>query len=156
DNVAAVADVCAREDLYLHVDAAWAGAAMICPEFRDLWRGAERADSIVANAHKWLGVQVHCSAHFVREPNHLIQTLAARPEYLKTRGADAIVNYSEWSPVLGRKFRALKLWFVLRTYGLEGLRAMIRNHVAWSRALAEQMRGEPDFEIVTEPVLSLF
>lgn len=156
DDIAATLSVARAHGLYTHVDAAWAGAAMICPEFRDLWTGVEGADSIVFNPHKWLGVQFDCAAHFLREPETLVKTLAIRPEYLKTHGADGIINYSEWSVPLGRRFRALKLWFVLRHYGLEGLRARIRNHVRWSRGLAERLRADPRFEIVTEPVLSLF
>ena len=156
DDLAAVAEVAQAEGLYLHVDAAWAGAAMICPEFRELWSGVEQADSVVFNPHKWLGAQFDCSAHFLRDPAALTRTLAIRPEYLRTQGADGVVDYSEWSIPLGRRFRALKLWFLLRAEGLEGLRAMIRDHVAWSRGLAERLRKTPGFEIVAEPVLSLF
>ncbi|WP_137702121.1 pyridoxal phosphate-dependent decarboxylase family protein [Marimonas lutisalis] len=156
DDIAATCDVAEKHGLYTHVDAAWAGAAMICPEFRTLWAGVERADSVVFNPHKWLGTQFDLSAHFIRSPEDLTRTLAIQPEYLKTHGADGIINYSEWSVPLGRRFRALKLWFLLRAYGLAGLRQMIRNHVAWSQALADRLRAHPDFEIVTEPVLSLF
>lgn len=147
----------AREfDLYLHVDAAWAGSAMICPEFREMWTGIDGADSIVINPHKWLGAQQHCTAHFVRDPSTLTRTLAAHPDYLHTLGHSEVVNYSEWGIPLGRQFRALKLWFVLRAYGLEGLRTMIRNHVAWSKQLCEKLRKAPNFQIVTEPMYSLF
>lgn len=156
DDVAAVADVAEREGLYLHLDAAWAGTAMICPEYRDLWAGAERCDSIVFNPHKWLGAQFDCAAHFVRSPEELTRTLAIRPSYLETYGADGIVNYSEWSIPLGRRFRALKLWFLIRAYGMEGLRTRIRNHVNWTAQVVETLRAHPDFEIVTEPVLALF
>ncbi len=156
DDIGAVCDVAEKYELYTHVDAAWAGAAMICPEFRGLWTGVERADSVVFNPHKWLGIQFDCSAHFLRTPEHLVKTLAIQPEFLKTHGKDGIINYSEWSVPLGRRFRALKIWFVLRTYGLEGLQDMIRNHVAWSQELCEKLRATPDFEIITEPVLSLF
>jgi aromatic-L-amino-acid decarboxylase len=156
DDISAVVAVARAHGLYTHVDAAWAGSAMICPEFRDLWSGVEGADSIVFNPHKWLGVQFDCAAHFLRDPAPLVRTLAIRPEYLKTHGADGIINYSEWSVPLGRRFRALKIWFVLRHYGLEGLRQRIRNHVLWSQALAAQIDADPRFEIVTEPVLSLF
>jgi aromatic-L-amino-acid/L-tryptophan decarboxylase len=142
--------------LYTHLDAAWAGSAMICPEFRDLWDGVEEADSLVMNPHKWLGAQFDCAAHFLRAPDDLVRTLAIRPEYLKTHGADGVIDYSEWSVPLGRRFRALKLWFLLRFYGLGGLRAMIRDHVRWAAALAERLRANPRFEIVTAPVLSLF
>src|SRR5690606_38735930 len=86
----------------------------------------------------------------------LVRTLAIKPEYLKTHGKDGVVNYSEWTVPLGRRFRALKLWFLLRAHGLEGLRQMIRNHVRWSEKLASRLAAEPGFEIVTEPMLSLF
>lgn len=145
-----------RHDMYLHVDAAWAGSAMICPEFRHYWAGVEHADSIVFNPHKWLGAQFDCSVQFVRNPETLVKTLAIQPEFLKTYGRDGIINYSEWSVPLGRRFRALKIWFLLRAYGLDHLRTMIRNHVGWSCDLARMLGEEPDFEIVTQPMLSLF
>jgi aromatic-L-amino-acid decarboxylase len=156
DDVAAVAAVAKRHGLYLHVDAAWAGAAMICPEFRHYWAGASQADSIVFNPHKWLGAQFDCSIQFVRDPESLVKTLAIRPEFLKTHGRDGIINYSEWTVPLGRRFRALKIWFLLRAHGLENLREMIRNHVAWSERLAGRLAARPDFEIVSQPMLSLF
>ena len=129
---------------------------MICPEFRDIWKGIDRADSIVFNPHKWLGMQFDCSAHFLKNPDLLIRTLSIKPEYLKTHGKDSIINYSEWSIPLGRRFRALKIWFVLRVYGLEGLQTMIRNHVTWVQELHDLLDKERDFEIITAPVLSLF
>jgi aromatic-L-amino-acid decarboxylase len=156
DPVAALITVARKYDLYVHVDAAWAGVAMICPELRHLWAGVEGADSIVINPHKWLGAQQHCTAHFVRDPASLTRTLAAKPDYLHTLGLGEVVNYSEWGIPLGRQFRALKLWFVLRAYGLEGLRTMIRNHIAWSAQLCEKLRAAPGFEIVTAPMYSLF
>lgn len=156
DNIAAVCEIARRQGLYVHVDAAWAGSAMICPEFRHFWAGVEQADSVVFNPHKWLGAQFDCSIHFVRDPASLVRTLAIKPEYLKTYGADGIINYSEWSVPLGRRFRALKLWFLLRAHGLAGLRQMIRNHVRWSEGLAARIAREPGFEIVTQPMLSLF
>lgn len=156
DPIAELAAVAREHDLYLHVDAAWAGSAMICPELRPLWDGVEAADSVVVNPHKWLGAQSHCTAHFVRDPTSLVRTLAARPDYLQTLEHGEVVNYSEWGIPLGRQFRALKLWFVLRAYGLEGLRTRFRNHIAWSRALCEKLRTTAAFSIVTEPILSLF
>lgn len=156
DDISAVCDVAATHELYTHVDAAWAGSAMLCEEFRSLWTGVEKADSVVLNPHKWMGTQFDLSAHFVRAPEDLTRTLAIQPEYLKTHGKDGIINYSEWSVPLGRRFRALKLWFLFRTYGLEGLRTMLRNHVKWSEELCERFRATPDFEIITDPVLSLF
>ncbi|MEP4198711.1 MAG: pyridoxal-dependent decarboxylase [Aliishimia sp.] len=156
DTVAAVMDVAEAYDLYTHVDAAWAGSAMLCPEFRTLWDGVERAHSVVMNPHKWLGTNFDLCAHFLRTPEDLVRTLAIQPEYLKTHGADGIINYSEWSVPLGRRFRALKLWFLIRSYGMEGLRTRLRNHVHWVQGLCERLRAHPDFEIVTDPILALF
>ncbi|EAQ02322.1 aromatic amino acid decarboxylase [Pseudooceanicola batsensis HTCC2597] len=156
DDIRAVVEVAQRHALYVHVDAAWAGAAMICPEFRDIWAGVEQADSVVFNPHKWLGASFDCSAHLVRDPETLVKTLAIQPEYLKTHGQDGVIDYSEWSIPLGRRFRALKLWFLLRFHGLEGLRGIIRDHVRWSGNLCERLRATEGVEIVTEPALSLF
>jgi aromatic-L-amino-acid decarboxylase len=144
------------EGLYTHLDAAWAGSAMICPEYREqFWQGVEGFDSIVFNPHKWLGAQFDCSVQFLRDPAEQLNTLKIEPEYLKTSGA-AVTNYSEWTIPLGRRFRALKLWFLIRAYGLEGLRTRIRNHVTWAQDLCETIRGLDGFEIVTEPILSIF
>ena len=129
---------------------------MICPEFRHLWKGVENADSVVINPHKWLGAPQECTAHFVKKPELLTKTLSIQPEYLKTYNVNGIVNFSEWSIQLGRRFRALKVWFLLRAYGQEGLRSRIRNHVAWAQGLAARLDEQPDFEISTKPVLSLF
>lgn len=156
DGIAGVCEVARRHDLYVHVDAAWAGSAMICPEFRHFWKGVEMADSIVFNPHKWLGAQFDCSAHFLRDPESLVRTLAIHPEFLKTHGLDDIIDYSEWSVPLGRRFRALKIWFLLRVYGLEGLRNMIRNHVRWSEKLAARLAATTNFRVTTGPMLSLF
>lgn len=155
DDVRAICDIARRHALHVHVDAAWAGSAMICPEFRGLWEGVELADSVVFNPHKWLLTNFDCTAFFVRDPEALVKTLGIRPEYLKTQGRDGIINYSEWSPQLGRRFRALKLWFVIRAYGIEQLQGLIRNHVAWAQDLAQRIKGAPDFDLVTPPVLSL-
>lgn len=156
DRVRKVCKLAQEYQLFTHVDAAWAGSAMICPEYRHLWDGIELADSIVLNPHKWLGASMECSAHFIKDPASLVRTMAIQPEYLKTYGKDGIVNFSEWSVQLGRRFRALKVWFLLRAYGLNGLRTMIRNHVQWSEKLATLLDAEADFEITTQPILSLF
>lgn len=156
DDLVPILDVARAHDLYTHVDAAWAGAAMICPEFRNrLWRGVDGFDSIVFNPHKWLGAQFDCSVQFLRDPTSQLNTLKIEPEYLKTSG-DKVTNYSQWTIPLGRRFRALKLWFLIRSYGLEGLQTRIRNHVSWAEELAEKIRELDGFEIVTEPILSLF
>jgi aromatic-L-amino-acid/L-tryptophan decarboxylase len=156
DDVASVAEIVRRHGLYLHVDAAWAGSAMICPEFRHLMRGVDQADSFVFNPHKWLFTNFDCSAHFVKDPNALTDTLGIRPPFLRTLGKEGFVDYSEWSLPLGRRFRALKLWFVIRSYGVEALQEMIRRHVAWAEELAALVDGDPAFELVTPPILSLF
>lgn len=156
DPVAAVMDVAEAEGLYTHVDAAWAGSAMICPEFRPLWAGVERADSIVFNPHKWLGANFDCSVQFLKDPADQVRTLGLRPSYLETGGADDIVNYSEWTLPLGRRFRALKLWFLIRAYGLEGLRRRIRDHVAWTAEAETRIAGIAGLEIVTGRRLALF
>ncbi len=156
DNVADVVKVANEFDLYTHVDAAWAGSAMICPEFQHLWAGVDGVDSVVFNPHKWMGVQFDCSAHFLKNPADLVRTLAIQPEYLKTHGQGGFINYSEWSVPLGRRFRALKLWFMLRVYGMEDLRSRVRNHVSWATSLAKRLNDTTDFEIITQPILSLF
>lgn len=156
DRIAECIAAAKAEGLPVHVDAAWAGAAMICPEFRAFWAGVEGADSIVLNPHKWLGAQFDCSLQFLRDPGAQVRTLGLRPTYLETAGREEIVNFNEWTVPLGRRFRALKLWFVLRAYGLDGLRARIRNHVAWAGEARDQIAALPGVEIVTEPRLSLF
>ncbi len=156
DDLGPVLDIARREKLYTHLDAAWAGSAMICPEFRaEYWANVAGFDSIVFNPHKWLGVQFDCSVQFLKDATPQLNTLKIEPEYLKTSGAE-VTNYSEWTIPLGRRFRALKIWFMIRSYGLEGLRARIRNHVAWAGEICEEIRALDGFEIVTEPILSLF
>lgn len=156
DRIAECTRVAKEFDLYCHVDAAWAGAAMICPEFRDIWKGVEYADSIVINPHKWTGVQFDCSLQFLAEPKLQSKTLGLRPEYLETLGVNNVTNFNEFSIPLGRRFRALKLWFVLRSHGLSGLRQMIRNHVRWVEHLQTRFESDPDFEIVTSSPFALF
>ena len=156
DRIEETLAVAKKHGLYTHVDAAWAGSAMICPEFRQLWAGVEGADSIVFNPHKWLGVQFDCAVQFLSDADPQIRTLGLRPEYLKTQGQDEIVNFNEWTLPLGRRFRALKLWFVLRAYGLEGLRERIRNHVHWANEAQSALADIPGIEITTPASLSLF
>lgn len=156
DPVNAIIDIAEAEGLYTHVDAAWAGSAMICPEFRELWAGAERADSIVFNPHKWLGANFDCSVQFLKDPSQQVKTLGLRPSYLETGGVDEVVNYSEWTLPLGRRFRALKLWFLIRAYGLEGLRQRIRNHVEWTAEAEARIARIEGLEIITPRRLALF
>ncbi|MBW6505698.1 MAG: aspartate aminotransferase family protein [Rhodobacteraceae bacterium] len=156
DRVGEVVALARAEGLMSHVDAAWAGSAMICPEFRPLWAGAEAADSVVMNPHKWLGAQFDCAVQFLADPGPQIRTLGLRPAYLETPGQEEITNFNEWTVPLGRRFRALKLWFLMRAYGLEGLRTRIRNHVEWANEAAATLAALPGVEIVTPPSLSLF
>ncbi len=156
DRLVPALRVAQTHGLYTHVDAAWAGSAMICPEYRHLWDGIDGADSIVFNPHKWLGAQFDCAVQFLADPTPQVRTLGLRPDYLQTLGQSEIVNFNEWTLPLGRRFRALKLWFTLRAYGLEGLRARIRNHVAWAAELRDRLAALPGVRIVTEPRLSLF
>jgi aromatic-L-amino-acid/L-tryptophan decarboxylase len=156
DRIGDCIAIARKYSLPTHVDAAWAGSAMICPEYRPLWAGIEGADSIVFNPHKWLGAQFDCAVQFLRDPGPQIKTLGLRPTYLETTGQEDITNFNEWTVPLGRRFRALKLWFTLRAYGLQGLRQMIRNHVAWSCQVCEALRHIPGVTITTEPALSLF
>ena len=156
DDLESIAQIAKAHDLYTHLDAAWAGSAMICPEYRAaFWKGVDAYDSIVFNPHKWLGAQFDCSIQFLRDATPQLNTLQIEPEYLKTSG-DAVTNYSEWTIPLGRRFRALKLWFLIRSYGLEGLQTRIRNHVTWAEALCAVIREMDGFEITTDPILSLF
>lgn len=158
DRITPLMEVAKAHDLYTHVDAAWAGSAMVCPEFRTLWEGVEQADSVVFNPHKWLGVSFDCSVQFLADPTAQIKTHSLRPAYLATddHADEEITDFSEWTIPLGRRFRALKIWFVLRAYGLEGLRERIRNHVQWTQDAAAALQDDPRFEIVTEPRLGLF
>ncbi|MBM1634586.1 aspartate aminotransferase family protein [Sulfitobacter mediterraneus] len=156
DTLGPILEIARTEDLYTHLDAAWAGAAMICPELQaEFWADVNGFDSIVFNPHKWLGAQFDCSVQFLRDAQPQLNTLKIEPEYLKTTG-ESVTNYSEWTIPLGRRFRALKIWFLIRSYGLDGLRSRIRNHILWAGEVCEAIRKLDGFEIVTEPILSLF
>jgi len=148
DPLRPIAELCRRSGAWLHVDAAYAGAAAIVPELRSLFDGIEAADSIVFNPHKWLLTNFDCTAYFVRDPATLLSTFQATPEYLRTAYDADVVNFRDWGIQLGRRFRALKLWFVIRSYGVEGLRAIIRRHVALAHELAAWIEESPDFELM--------
>ncbi len=146
DPIAAVAAVCRREGLWLHVDAAYAGSAAVCPELRPLFAGWERADSIVVNPHKWLFTPVDCSVLLVREPAALKAAFSLVPEYLRTEES-GVTNLMDLGPQLGRRFRALKLWMVIRAFGVEGLAERIRAHCELARRLAGWIAAEPGWEL---------
>jgi aromatic-L-amino-acid decarboxylase len=146
DPVPAVAAICRRHGIWLHVDAAYAGSAAIVPELRGYFAGMELADSLVLNPHKWLLTNFDCTAYYVRDRDALLSTFSLTPEYLRTAHDADVVNYRDWGIQLGRRFRALKLWFVIRSYGVEGLRAIIRRHVALAAELAAWVDEAADFE----------
>jgi aromatic-L-amino-acid decarboxylase len=148
DPVAGIADLCERHGMWLHVDAALAGTAMICPEYRWMWEGAERADSIVFNPHKWMGTGFDLSAYYVRDPEHLVRVMSTNPSYLRTAHDDVVRNLRDWGIPLGRRFRSLKLWFLLREYGVEGLQARVRRDVGNAAWLADQVVAAPEWELL--------
>lgn len=155
DPVARIADLTARHGAWLHVDAAYAGSAAVLPETRALFAGVERADSFVFNPHKWLFTNFDCTAYFVRDVVTLTRTCGIHPEYLRSAHDAAVVNYRDWGIPLGRRFRALKLWFVLREFGVEGLRARIREHIALAREFRGWVEAAPDFEPMAPTPLGL-
>jgi aromatic-L-amino-acid decarboxylase len=146
DPVAQIADVAGRHGLWLHLDAALAGTAMICPELRWMWEGVERADSLVLNPHKWLGTGFDLSAYYVRDPEHLVQVMSTDPSYLRTAQDGLVRNLRDWGIPLGRRFRALKLWFLLREYGVQGLQRRIRRDISNARWLQGQVDAEPGWQ----------
>ncbi len=148
DPVGAIAEVAARHELWVHVDAAMAGSAMILPECRWMWEGIERADSLVLNPHKWLGATFDCSLYYVRDSEHLIRVMSTSPSYLRTAADGRVKNYRDWGIALGRRFRALKLWCLIRSEGVSGLQARLRRDLANAKWLAEQVKATPNWRVV--------
>ena len=146
DPLRLMAELAERHALWLHVDAALAGTAMVCPEFRWMWDGVERADSVVLNPHKWLGTGFDLTAYYVRDPEHLVRVMSTDPSYLRTAQDGQVRNLRDWGIPLGRRFRALKLWFVLRDQGVEGVQTRVRRDVANARWLADQVDATPGWE----------
>lgn len=142
---------------WLHVDAAWAGSAAVCPEHRGFLDGVEQADSYCTNPHKWLLTNFDCDLFYVADRATLIDALSVTPEYLRNAASDsgAVIDYRDWQAPLGRRFRALKLWFVVRHYGRAGLQAHIRQHIAWARWFEDRVRSDPRFELAAPRSLSL-
>ena len=155
DPLRAIGEICCENNVWLHVDAAMAGTALILPEFQWMLDGREYIDSFVFNPHKWMFTNFDCSAYFVKDAGLLIKTLEVLPEYLKTRTRGKVNDYRDWGVPLGRRFRALKLWSVIRSYGIEGLREKIRYHINIAGRLTEMIKKESDFEIVAPVILSL-
>lgn len=155
DPVPEIADIAAENGLWLHVDAAYGGSAAVADEFRHVLNGAERADSLVTNPHKWLFTPMDLSAFYTRRPDILKRAFSLVPEYLKTADNPRALNMMDYGVPLGRRFRALKLWFIMRYFGREGVAANIRNHVAWARELAGQIAAHPCFEVAAPVPFSL-
>lgn len=143
-----------KYNLWLHVDAAWAGTTLLLPEMRHMTEGIENVDSLVFNPHKWMFTNFDCSAYFVKDKGALIQTFEILPEYLKTREGNTVKNYRDWGIQLGRRFRALKLWFVIRTFGVNGLQEKIRNHLDWAKLFQSWLNEHPAFELLAPAPLA--
>ncbi|WP_421877752.1 pyridoxal phosphate-dependent decarboxylase family protein [Marinoscillum sp.] len=155
DPTRAIGDVCRKHAVWLHVDAAYAGSAMILPELDWLRDGLELADSFVFNPHKWLFTNFDCTAYFVKDKEVLLKTFEILPEYLKTSTRGQVNDYRDWGVQLGRRFRALKLWFVMRTYGVEQMRTTLRNHLKFGEWISSQIDVHPQFEHLTPPKLNM-
>jgi len=148
DPLAAIAKLTAEHGLWLHVDAAMAGSAMILPECRFMWDGVEQADSLIVNAHKWLGAVFDCSLYFVRDPEHLVRVMSTNPSYLQTAADGRVKNYRDWGLPLGRRFRAMKLWFLIREQGVEGLQARLRRDINNAEWLEQQIKATPGWKLL--------
>lgn len=155
DPLRTIGEICSENGIWLHVDAAMAGSALILPEFQWMLDGKEYIDSFVFNPHKWMFTNFDCTAYFVKDAGLLIKTFELLPEYLKTRTRGKVNDYRDWGVPLGRRFRALKLWSVIRSYGIEGLREKIREHIRIAHLLAENILKEDDFEILAPVVISV-
>jgi aromatic-L-amino-acid/L-tryptophan decarboxylase len=148
DPVSAIAEVARAYTLWLHVDAAMAGSAMILPECRWMWEGVEGADSLVVNAHKWLGAAFDCSLYYVRDPEHLVRVMSTNPSYLQSSVDSRVKNLRDWGIPLGRRFRALKLWMLIREQGVAGLQTRLRRDLAHAQWLAEQVAKTPRWRLL--------
>ena len=157
DPVHEIARICRDQDLWLHVDSAMSGTAALCPEFRFLHDGVEFADSYTFNPHKWMFTNFDCNCFYVADRKHLIQTLSVLPEYLRNKATEsgAVIDYRDWHIQLGRRFRSLKLWFVIRHYGIEGLQHHIREHIRLAQQFVEWVRSDSRFELAAPAKLNL-
>lgn len=155
DPLKEISTITKQHNIWLHVDAAYAGSALILPEYQELIKGIEDADSFVFNPHKWLFTNFDCSAYFVKDKNALVNTFAILPEYLRTNTDGLVNNHCDWGVPLGRRFRSLKLWFVLRNFGLKGLQDKIRNHIKMAEWLEREVISSSDFELVVPRSMNL-
>ncbi|MCL2501588.1 MAG: aminotransferase class I/II-fold pyridoxal phosphate-dependent enzyme [Bacteroidales bacterium] len=153
DPIQEIAAICQKYKVWLHVDGAYAGTALLLPEYRHICQGMEQADSFVFNPHKWMFVHFDCSLYYVKDPEMLVRTFDILPEYLKTSTRGQVNDYRDWGIPLGRRFRALKLWFVLRGFGLEGIRQRLREQIALNEYFAEKISQSGRFELLKPPFL---
>jgi aromatic-L-amino-acid decarboxylase len=154
DPLKEIATLCKDMGIWLHVDAAYAGTALILPEYRWMSEGMELADSFVFNPHKWMFTNFDCSAYFIKDAATLIKTFEVLPEYLKTKSRGLVNDYRDWSVPLGRRFRALKLWFVMRSFGLEGIRDKLRNHIHLNQEFCQALKSIDQLIMPVEPFLN--
>ncbi|QSH42608.1 aspartate aminotransferase family protein [Lentisphaerota bacterium] len=157
DPVLEIGDICCAEKIWLHIDAAMAGTAAVCPEYRYLLDGIELADSFSFNPHKWMFTNFDCNCFYAADKNELIKALTVNPEYLKNKYSDAseVIDYRDWQVSLGRRFRSLKLWFVIRYYGLKGIRHHIRKHIEITQQLTALIKKNTDFQVLSPVSLNL-
>jgi aromatic-L-amino-acid/L-tryptophan decarboxylase len=148
DPIAAIAQVARQHRIWMHVDAAMAGSAMILPECRHMWQGIDQADSVVVNPHKWLGAAFDCTVYYVRDAEHLVRVMSTNPSYLQSAADGRVKNLRDWGVPLGRRFRALKLWFLIREQGVAGLQARLRRDIANARWLADQVRAAAGWRLL--------
>ena len=153
DPLEPVAAIARQHNVWLHVDAAMAGSAMILPECRWMWNGIEGADSVVLNPHKWLGAAFDCSVYYVRDPQHLVRVMSTNPSYLQSQADGRVKNYRDWGIPLGRRFRALKLWFLIREQGVSGLQVRLRRDLKHAQWLASAVAAEPHWRVLAPVVL---
>ncbi len=151
DPLFEIGQICQKYKIWLHVDAAYVGTALLLEEYQWMNKGIEMADSFVFNPHKWLFTNFDCTAYYVKNAKSLIKTFEVLPEYLKTKTRGAVNDYRDWGIPLGRRFRSLKLWFVIRSYGMDGIRKKLRHHISLNEYFATQIKSSPHFEIVYPP-----
>jgi len=155
DPINEISKICETYKIWLHVDAAYAGTAMLLPEYQYMIKGIEQADSYVFNPHKWMFTHFDCTAYFVKDKNALVNTFSILPEYLKTKTEGLVNDYRDWGVPLGRRFRALKLWFVIRNFGVEGIQQILRNQIKMTDQLSTRIAGHEAFELVTPTKLNV-